>query len=470
MVNSTNISTLKSTFAEQGENMLNLGQTSAKERIRKLRKLESSILNHQVLICEALYKDLGKSEAESKVSEIFILLSELRHVRRNLKTWMCDKQIPSPIFMLGSKAYIRYESKGRALIIAPWNYPFLLSLSPLIGAIAAGCPAIIKPSEYSGHTSTLIAKIIKEVFDSSEVDVILGGVESSQALLELPFDHIYFTGSTAVGKIVMRAAAEHLSSITLELGGKSPVVVASKAYLPKAAKRIAFTKFFNNGQICVAPDYVLVDSNRKEEFLTMLRDEVVQLFGESGKSEDYTRIINKKHFDRLKTLFQRSIEEGAELIIGGDFNEEELHISPTILFVKEDDNPIMEQEIFGPILPVFTYQDLDEAVTFINKRDRSLASYIYTSSKSEEQYFLTNTRSGGGAINNGLVQLANYNLPFGGSGKSGFGQGRGSESFLAFSNQRSIVKNSPFFSVVDLLGYPFNSFKKKVINFLIRWF
>ena len=174
MVNSTNISTLKSTFAVQGENMLNLGQTSAKERIRKLRKLESSILNHQGLICEALYKDLGKSEAESKVSEVFILLSELRHVRRNLRTWMCDKQIPSPIFMLGSKAYIRYESKGRALIIAPWNYPFLLSLSPLIGAIAAGCPAIIKPSEYSGHTSALIAKIIKEVFDSREVDVILG--------------------------------------------------------------------------------------------------------------------------------------------------------------------------------------------------------------------------------------------------------------------------------------------------------
>ena len=413
---------------------------------------------------------MGKSEAESKVSEIFILLSDLRHTRRNLSTWMTDKPISSPLFMLGSRSYVKHESKGRALIISPWNYPVLLSFSPLIGAISAGCPAILKPSEYSAHSSVLIAKIVKEVFDEREATVVLGGVEVSQALLNLPFDHIYFTGSNAVGKIVMRAAAEHLSSVTLELGGKSPVVVTSSAHISKAAERIVFTKFFNNGQICIAPDYLLVDKRKKDVLISNLVTEVEGLFGEVKSSKDYTRIINKRHFDRLKELFERSVEAGAEVVCGGDFSEEDLYISPTILYVKDEHNPIMEQEIFGPIIPVFEYEDLADAVQFINRRDRSLASYIYTTSKREEKYFLDHTRSGGGAINHGLVQLANYNLPFGGSSQSGFGRAKGVETFLAFTNQRSLVKNSAYFSIVDLLGYPFNKAKLGIINLLLRWF
>lgn len=470
MVNFTEIGTLESTFDLQGKEVLALGKTTVWQRLKKLKKLEKAILKYQNDICAALKKDLGKSEAEAKVSEIFILLSELRHTRRNLSTWMTDKPISSPLFMLGSRSYVKHESKGRALIISPWNYPVLLSFSPLIGAVSAGCPAILKPSEYSAHSSVLIAKIVKEVFDEREATVVLGGVEVSQALLNFPFDHIYFTGSNAVGKIVMRAAAEHLSSVTLELGGKSPVVVTSSAHVTKAAERIVFTKFFNNGQICIAPDYLLVDKRKKDDLISNLVDEIDRLFGQVKSSKDYTRIINKRHFDRLKELFERSVESGAEVICGGDFSEDELYISPTILSVKDEHNPIMEQEIFGPIIPVFEYEDLADAVQFINRRDRSLASYIYTTSKREEKYFLDHTRSGGGAINHGLVQLANYNLPFGGSSQSGFGRAKGVETFLAFTNQRSLVKNSAYFSIVDLLGYPFNKAKLSIINLLLRWF
>jgi aldehyde dehydrogenase (NAD+) len=470
MVNYTEINTIESKFDLQKSQVYKLGQTSVRERLRKLRKLEKAVLKYKLDICEALKKDLGKSETESKISEVFVLLSELRHTKRNLSGWMSDKPIPTPLFMLGSKSYIRHESKGRALIISPWNYPVLLSLSPLIGAIAAGCPAIIKPSEYSYNASLVIEKIVAEAFDEHEVAVVLGGVESAQTLLKLPFDHIYFTGSPSVGKIIMRAASEHLSSVTLELGGKSPVVVTSTAHISKAVERIVFTKYFNNGQICVAPDYILLDRKQKDQFIQRLNKEIKHIFGDSLESRDYTRIINRKHFDRLKDLFDRSIEAGAELISGGVFNEEDLFISPTVLLVKDESNPIMEQEIFGPLLPIFIYDDLKEAVDFINRRDRSLASYIYTSNKKEMQFFLNNTRSGGGAINHGLVQLANYNLPFGGSGPSGFGKAKGIESFLSFTNQRSLVKVSPYISVFDFLGYPFNKAKLRIINFILRWF
>ena len=470
MVNFTEIGSLQSKFELQGKEVLALGKTTVWQRLKKLKNLEKTIIKYQDDICEALKKDLGKSEAESKISEIFILLSELRHTRRNLSTWMTDKPISSPLFMLGSRSYIRHESKGRSLIISPWNYPVLLSFSPLIGAVAAGCPVILKPSEYSANASVLIAKIVKEVFDEREATVVLGGVEAAQALLKLPFDHMYFTGSNAVGKVVMRAAAEHLSSVTLELGGKSPVVVTSSAHIPKASERIVFTKFFNNGQICIAPDYILVDKSKKDVFISSLKKEIDNLFGQAKTSRDYTRVINKRHYDRLKDLFERSVEAGAEIIAGGEFIEDDLYISPTILYIKDEDNPIMEQEIFGPIMPVFEYDDLEHAVQFINRRERSLAAYIYTTSKKEETYFLNHTRSGGGAINHGLVQLANYNLPFGGSSQSGFGKAKGVESFLAFTNQRSLVKNSAYFSIVDLLGYPFNKAKLKIINLLLHWF
>ncbi len=460
--------TIKEGFELQANQRYQFGNSKSAERKRYLRHLDRVIWANRQAICTALYKDLGKSEGEAMISEVFVVLSELRHIKRNLSTWMLDQPIKNPIYMIGTQSRVRYESKGRVLIISPWNYPFLLSIAPLIGAIAAGNTVVLKPSEFATHTSTIMRSILAEVFDSSMVQLYEGGPDVAQELLALPFEHMYFTGSTKVGRIVMESAAKHLSGLTLELGGKSPTLVSSKAHIPKAASRIVFTKFFNNGQICVAPDYLLVHESILSEFLDQLKKEIHKLFGNIERS-DYTRIVNEHHFDRLKGLLDSAQEGGAELLIGGDINRSELFMEPTVVLLKNPNHPLMEEEIFGPILPVLVYNELDEAVRLIHSLPDSLASYIYTKDSREEAYFIEQTRSGGGVVNNGLIHLANYHLAFGGTRHSGMGRSKGWYSFMEFTNHRSIVKTSPYFSIVDLLGYPFTKWKLKIISLLSKW-
>lgn len=462
--------TVSQIFDQQGKNVLSIGKTDWKTRVKKLVALEKSILKYKAEVCEALHKDLRKSETEAELSEIFVLLSELKYVKRRLRYWMRDEAVGAPIYLLGTKSFIRHESKGRVLIISPWNYPFLLAMSPLISAIAGGNTVVIKPSEISANTSMVIDKVVREAFSADEVQVVLGGVEEAKQLLNMPFNHIFFTGSTAVGKEVMKAAAQNLSSVTLELGGKSPAIVSKKSNLEKAVERICFSKFFNNGQICIAPDYVLVEEEVKEQFLSLMKKQIHNLFGNAEESPIYTRIISDKHYDRITNLLERSLEQGAELVCGGKTNRDDRFLSPTVIYSEEMEIELMTEEIFGPVLPVFTIPNINSAINYINANDKPLASYIFSKNKAEVRHFIRNTRSGGTAVNNGLIQIVNPELPFGGSNHSGIGKSKGHWGFQEFTNQRAVIKDGASLSMFDLVSYPFTPLRRKIISLLTKWF
>lgn len=462
--------TVSQIFDQQGKNVLSVGNTNWKERVKKLTALEKSILKYKEEICEALNKDLRKSVPEAELSEVFVLLSELKYVKRRLRYWMRDEPVGAPLYLLGTKSTIRHESKGRVLIISPWNYPFLLAMSPLISAIAGGNTVVIKPSEISVNTSLVIDKVIRDVFRPDEVQVVLGGVEEATHLLSMPFNHIFFTGSTTVGKEIMKAAAKNLTSVTLELGGKSPAVVSKHSNLKKAVERICFSKFFNNGQICIAPDYVLVEEEIRESFLELMKEQIHQLFGKAEESPVYTRIISDRHFDRVKNLLDKSLEQGAELICGGEAKREDRFLSPTVVYSGEMDIELMTEEIFGPVLPVFSIENIDSAINYINANNKPLATYIFSKNKKEVNHFIKYTRSGGTAVNNGLIQIVNTELPFGGSNHSGIGKSKGHWGFMEFTNQRAVIKDGASLSIFDLVTYPFTPLRTKIIRLLTRWF
>lgn len=420
------------------------GQTKNYEfRKRSLKQLRQAIKKNEGKITEALHKDLNKSAFESYSTEIGILLNEISFVLKHLKSWMKPKRVKTPMTHVGSSSYIYPEPYGVTLIIAPWNFPFQLAITPLVGAIAAGNCAIIKPSEFTPHTSAVIKEIIAHNFGSEFISVIEGGIETNQALLKQPFDYIFFTGSPQVGKIVMKAASEHLTPVTLELGGKSPCIVHQDAHLQLAAKRIAWGKFLNAGQTCIAPDYLYVHRDIHDEFLQIFKEEVANLYGKNVlANEDYSHIINEGHFNRLLAL----MEEG-EIFFGGGVDESRNKIEPTVMTKVSWEDPVMQGEIFGPILPVLAYENLEEVYEGIDHSPKPLALYLFTEDERVEEEVLATVRFGGGSINDTVYHFANPHLPFGGVGSSGLGAYHGEKSFEAFSHQKGVLKQTTDFDI-----------------------
>ncbi len=423
---------------QQKETYLSGITKSINFRKEQLKKLKLLLKENEVVLTDAVHMDFKKPAFETFGTEIGLIIGEINYALKNLDDWVAPEKVPSSLVNFPSENYMLKEPYGSVLIIAPWNYPVQLSLLPLVGALAAGNTAVIKPSELTPHTSGALSDLIALYFPSDIVSVCEGGANTSTALLELDFDYIFFTGSTRVGKIIMQSAASRLIPVTLELGGKTPCVVDETADLEISAKRIAWGKFVNAGQTCVAPDYLLVHPSIKEELLEELKLSITSLYGEDPEqSVDYPRIINQEHFSRLSGF----LEDG-ELVYGGKTNAAANYISPTLLDGITWEDSIMKDEVFGPILPVLTYTDLQDAVSQIRKAPRPLALYIFTSNDDTEKYFLENVSFGGGAINDTIAQLGNHHLSFGGVGASGFGSYHGKASFDSFSHQKSIMKKN----------------------------
>ena len=429
-------------------------------RKEKLKKLQKTIVDHENQICEALYKDFKKPKFECLASETQLTLSELRHTLKNIDSWCQPEKVASSISNFPSSDWIQYEPYGNVLIIAPWNYPFQLTVTPLIGAIAAGNTAVVKPSEFTSHTAALISKIIKEVFEKGHVTVVEGGVDTSQALLNEQWDYIFFTGSTRVGKIIYKSAAEHLTPVTLELGGKSPCIVDETASIKLAAKRISWGKFLNAGQTCIAPDYVLAHESIKDELVEELKKVIVQSYGNDIiNSSDYARIISDDHYQRLKNMLG-----GETVLFGGDYNDADRFLGPTLLDNPDLESKAMEDEIFGPILPIISYRTDADIKKYLNHFGKPLALYLFSTDKKFQKNILRKYSFGGGAINDTVIQITNKRLPFGGVGASGIGSYHGQHSFMLFSHKKSIIKKANWLDI-PLRYAPYNLAEKWVKKF-----
>ncbi|NAS30069.1 aldehyde dehydrogenase family protein [Flavobacteriaceae bacterium R38] len=412
-------------------------------RREALIRLKKEILLHEDAICNAIYKDFGKSPYESLLTETQMVLAEINTAIRKIKYWAKPKRTFPSLSNFPSTDKVYSEPYGTVLIIAPWNYPFQLAIMPLIGAIAAGNTVVLKPSELTNHTSKIILKIIESVFEKSHVTAIEGDVEITQALLKEKWDYIFFTGSIPVGKIVYKAAAEHLTPVTLELGGKNPCIIDETVNIRLAAKRIVWGKFLNAGQTCNAPDYILIHPKIKSEFYNAIKEEIVKAYGnDPEKSEDFPNIINERHFNRLKTML-----DDQHIVIGGKTNKDNCYISPTIIDEPSLDSEVMKGEIFGPILPVISYKDEVHIDTIIAKYGKPLSLYIFSKNRKRAKRIIKKYAFGGGAINDTVVQIVNKRLPFGGVGDSGIGAYHGKLSFDVFSHKKAIVKRGTWLDV-----------------------
>ncbi|APH18232.1 aldehyde dehydrogenase [Clostridium botulinum] len=412
-------------------------------RIEALKKLKHNIKINENNIFKALKIDLNKSEFETFITEIGIVYDEINGAIKNIKKWSKPKKVKTPITNFLASSYIYNEPYGVALIMSPWNYPFQLIMAPLVGAISAGNCVLLKPSELAIETEKVIVKIIKDTFSDEYIGVITGGIEESTALLKEKFDYIFYTGGINVGKIVMRAAAEHLTPITLELGGKSPCIVDKDANIDLAARRIAWGKFLNAGQTCVAPDYLVVHRNIKEKLISSIENYIVEFFGENTfESEDYPRIINERHFKRLEGY----LKEG-KIVSGGNTDINNLYIEPTIIEGINFENRIMEEEIFGPIFPVIEFENIDKVIDIVKNNPKPLALYYFSENKEKQEFIIKNISFGGGCINDTIMHLSTSTLPFGGVGSSGIGGYHGRASFDTFSHKKSILKKSNLIDV-----------------------
>ncbi|MFF3024423.1 aldehyde dehydrogenase [Gottfriedia sp. NPDC057948] len=412
-------------------------------RKTQLEKLYKAISDNERLILEAVNKDLHKSEFEGFFADVALILHEISYVKKHLHKWMKPTNIKTPLTHFGSRCKIYREPYGVNLVVSPWNYPFQLTFIPLIGAIAGGNTAIVKPSELTPNSSALITKIITDTFPIEYISCVEGGVEVSTALLKEKFDHIFFTGSVEVGSVVMRAASEHLTPVTLELGGKSPTIVDKSANLKLAARRIAWGKFFNSGQTCIAPDYIYVSSHIQKEFLSLLKEEIKRLYSEDPLSyKEYTHIVNDRHFKRLQNLM-----DGPSIYYGGKVDETTLVIEPTILTNVSWKHPVMNEEIFGPILPIIPFNSLDEVVMEINNRPKPLALYLFTENDSIKKRIVEEISFGGGSINDTLFHLTTPHLPFGGVGSSGHGSYHGIHSYKCFTHEKSVLSQTTKFDL-----------------------
>lgn len=412
-------------------------------RKQALKKLLQTIQRKEDKICDALYKDFRKPKFESVATETAIIIKELKLAIKNIKSWSKPSRVSSSILNFPSKDYIYNQPYGTVLIISPWNYPFQLAISPLIGAIAAGNTAVIKPSEHAPHTAAILEEIIKGVFKNEHVVIIQGGIETSQELLYHKWDYVFFTGSVPVGRVVARAIAEHLTPSTLELGGKNPTIVDETAKVKLAAKRIVFGKFINAGQTCIAPDYVLIHEKIKDQFITALKNEIIHFYGNNPKSsKDYARIVNQKQFDRLVELIDQE-----KVKIGGEVDPDDYYISPTVILNPSLNSEIMQEEIFGPLLPILVYQTESDIDLILKKFDNPLSVYIFTSRKKFAEKMIQKYSFGGGTINDTLVHFVNDKLPFGGVGNSGMGAYHGKHTFDTFSHKKSITKRGTWLDI-----------------------
>lgn len=428
-----------------------------------LKKLRRGIHDWHFAICEALLSDLGKNSAESYMSEIGMVLSGISDTLSHLRRWAKTEHHFAPLAHFPSCSRVMKEPYGVALVIAPWNYPILLSLDPLVAALAAGNTVILKPSELSPATTAVLAEMLGEIFPPELVSVVQGGPEVSNALLAEETDYIFFTGSPAIGKVVMEAAAKHLTPVTLELGGKSPCIIDETANIKVAATRIAFGKVLNAGQTCVAPDYALIHVSKKEEFITAYRNAVAQMVGHRPlENADFPHIINARHFGRVMGLM-----EGATPALGGKGDEASLRIEPTLLTDVTPDSPCMQQEIFGPVLPLLTYENLDEAESFVLTRPKPLACYIFTGNSATEKRLLNTLSFGGGCVNDTIVHLSDPALPFGGVGNSGMGAYHGKAGFDTFTHKKSVLKKANWLDL-PFRYQPYNAFKAFVLRLFLR--
>lgn len=440
------------------------GKTVSLEyRKMALRRLQKTIIRYKEKICAAMYADLGKSEMEAYMCEIGLTLSELQYILKHMDKWAAARPVPTNLANFHSKSFTVQEPYGIVLIMAPWNYPFLLSMEPLIGAVAAGNCCIVKPSAYAPATSSVIAEMIRQVFDSSHVAVVEGGRAENNLLLEQRFDYIFFTGSVSVGRLVMEKAAKNLTPVSLELGGKSPCIVDKTANLKVAARRIAFGKFLNCGQTCVAPDYLLIDESVKDKFMPLLFKAIRKMYGEHPLvNPDYGNIINRKHFDRIRGLMKEE-----KIVYGGGANPETLQIEPTVMDHVTSRDLIMGEEIFGPVLPVITFRDIREAERFVRRREKPLALYLFTSDKLAERRFLKYVSFGGGCINDTVIHLATSEMGFGGVGNSGMGSYHGKKSFDTFSHEKSVVKKS-IHPDLPIRYQPYCGWKEGLMKLVLR--
>lgn len=461
-------------FASQLPTSIAWRSSTLVERKERLLKVLNWITSHQEAIHEALWLDFNKPAPEVDLNEIFPVTSEIKHCLKNLSTWMRPQAQPTPLPMFGTSAFVVAEPKGRALLISPWNFPFNLAIGPLVSALAAGCTAILKPSEYAPHTAQLVLDLVSDLFAPHEVAVCLGEKEVASELLALPFDHIFFTGSPAIGKIVMRAAAQHLSSVTLELGGKSPVILDASADLKDAAEKLIWGKFVNCGQTCIAPDYILVPEDKKEIFLGHAREVLNRYYDPEGKgimqSPDYARLINTKHFERIQQLLEDALQKGAQVEAGGELDAESRYLAPTLISEIREDMLVFQEEIFGPILPILTYNLLNDALALIHSQPKPLALYFFGKDDGRAKRVMTETSSGNLVINDCVLHFLHSELPFGGVNNSGIGKAHGKYGFLAFSNEKGVLKQRIGFNNVSLLRPPYGIRVKKLIATMMKWF
>lgn len=432
-------------------------------RIMVLKILETSIKNNEAAICDAIKKDLGKSSNESYMCEIGMCLSEISYMVKHIRSFAKEKRVHTPLAQFHSKSYTKPSPYGVTLIMSPWNYPFLLTIEPLIDAIAAGNTAVIKPSAYSPHTSEIIRQIIDECFMPEYVTVITGGRAENTYLLQENFDYIFFTGSQSVGKEVMRQAAQNLTPVTLELGGKSPCIVEKSANIKLAAKRIVFGKYLNCGQTCVAPDYIYCDASIKDELISEIKKQITQQFGEHPlDNNNYGKIINEKHFSRVLDLM-----DVEKIVHGGSSNPETLQIEPTVMNMVTFDDAVMQEEIFGPVLPILTYESLDVAIQKINSMSSPLALYLFSTDKSVVKKVTSHCGFGGGCVNDTIIHLATSEMGFGGFGASGMGSYHGKEGFRTFSHYKSIVDKKNWIDL-PMRYQPYKKSHEKLIRFFLK--
>jgi len=456
-------------FKLQLEHYRYVGSTTAKERIRKLKTLKKALeIDFRAALKEALFLDFKKPHLDTDLTEIYPVLSEIDLAIKSLRSWMQPHYVKTPLSLFGATSWVHYESKGVCLIISPWNFPVNLTFGPLVSALAAGNTVVLKPSEFTPHTSQMMQEIVDTVFEPKEVALLQGGVALSTALLKLPFHHVFFTGSPKVGKLVMKAAAENLSSITLELGGKSPTIVDASANLKRAAKRIAWAKFLNAGQICIAPDYLFIEASVKDEFLSLLQYQIERFYGsDASSSSQYCSIVNQAHHQRLVRAIDDARSKGAHLIYGGATADEN-RLSPTLMESVDQQAQLMSEEIFGPILPIKSFNRMQEVIDFINRDHRPLALYIYSKKKEVIKKVIQQTRAGSSCINNSIIQYSNHHLPFGGVNNSGIGKSHGIYGFQSFSNARSMMRQYTL-GPIDFVMPPYTKLKEKMIQWTVKW-
>ncbi len=473
MSDSATVSEAKAAFERQRAYRFEFRNKGIEYRLELLGRLKTAIIEWQPKIEQALYDDLHRNSIETDLLDITPVLSEIEFTLKNLWEWSQSTSVSTPLALRPGHSEIRYEPKGQVLVLGTWNYPFQLCINPLVAALCAGNTVILKPSELAPQTSRIIKLLCDRTFAPEVVSVLEGGVETSEALLDLPFDHFFYTGSAKVGKIVAKAAAEHLASVTLELGGKSPVIVDSTADLEIAAEKIAWGKWSNSGQTCVAPDYLLVPKSKADLIVKYLEIAVIRLFsrgtGDFKASQDYCRLISEKHFLRIATAVRKSIEQGSVLRFGElPGSETEKFMPPMILSQVKGHHAIMQDEIFGPVLPILEYDDsqgVSEAIEFVNSRDKPLALYIFSQNRPTVERVLHETTSGGVVVNDVTLHLANPFLPFGGIGPSGQGRYHGQFGFKEFSHEKSVFYQSRL-SGIKLMYPPYTDRTRKLLHWV----